>query len=112
MIPQAVERHKNAVLKCVYNMEGETLYSIKWYKGQNEFFRYTPGENPPEKVFSLRGVNVLVRIYPTSESLSLTNCGCNALLESRSSVRPLAEWRALECHCRRTVILASIDGQN
>ena len=59
VIPQAVERHKDAVLRCVYNMEGEKLYSIKWYKGQNEFYRYTPGENPPEKVFLLKGINVM-----------------------------------------------------
>lgn len=59
VIPRAVERLRDAELKCLYNMEEDKLYQIKWYKGQNEFFRYTPGEPEPIKVFSLKGVQVV-----------------------------------------------------
>lgn len=68
MIPKAVERGKNTVLRCLYDLEGDVLYQIKWYKGQNEFFRFTPGEQPPEKVFALQGVNVIVRT-PANNSI-------------------------------------------
>ncbi len=29
-----------AVLKCLYDMEQEDLYSVKWYKAGQEFFRF------------------------------------------------------------------------
>ncbi|KAE8752566.1 hypothetical protein FOCC_FOCC000688 [Frankliniella occidentalis] len=44
VIPKAVRRGEDATLKCEYDLEGERLYQLKWYKGQDEFFRYTPGE--------------------------------------------------------------------
>lgn len=59
-IPRAVLRYKDAELRCVYDMEGDDLYSIKWYKGQDEFFRYTPGENPPAKVFHIPSIDVMM----------------------------------------------------
>uniref|UniRef100_A0A1A9VNS7 Ig-like domain-containing protein n=1 Tax=Glossina austeni TaxID=7395 RepID=A0A1A9VNS7_GLOAU len=58
-IPQAVKRGSNALLTCNYDMENDTLYSVKWYKGRREFYRYTPKENPAMKVFpSQSGLNV------------------------------------------------------
>uniref|UniRef100_A0A1A9ZGZ8 Ig-like domain-containing protein n=1 Tax=Glossina pallidipes TaxID=7398 RepID=A0A1A9ZGZ8_GLOPL len=60
-IPQAVKRGSNALLTCNYDMENDTLYSVKWYKGRREFYRYTPKENPAMKVFpSQSGLNVEV----------------------------------------------------
>lgn len=59
VIPKAVRRGEDATLKCEYDLEGERLYQLKWYKGQDEFFRYTPGEGEaPFKVFGLKGINV------------------------------------------------------
>uniref|UniRef100_A0A1I8PEH2 Ig-like domain-containing protein n=1 Tax=Stomoxys calcitrans TaxID=35570 RepID=A0A1I8PEH2_STOCA len=58
-IPQAVKRGSNAMLTCNYDMENDTLYSVKWYKGRREFYRYTPKENPAMKVFLTQsGLNV------------------------------------------------------
>ena len=31
---------ERAVLQCLYDLEGEELYSVKWYKQGQEFFRY------------------------------------------------------------------------
>lgn len=60
-IPQAVKRGSNAMLTCNYDMENDTLYSVKWYKGRREFYRYTPKENPAMKVFLTQsGLNVEV----------------------------------------------------
>lgn len=53
-----------ARLECKYELEpGEALYSVKWYKDGNEFFRYVPRDNPPTQVFELPGVMVDVSIY-------------------------------------------------
>jgi len=57
-IPKAIRRGDNAILLCHYNLEGDTLYSVKWYKGKREFFRYTPKENPALKVFPVPGIAV------------------------------------------------------
>lgn len=63
-IPQAVKRGSNAMLTCNYDMENDTLYSVKWYKGRREFYRYTPKENPAMKVFpSQSGLNVEVSLF-------------------------------------------------
>ncbi|XP_055542020.1 uncharacterized protein LOC129727833 [Wyeomyia smithii] len=57
-VPQAVRRGDNAMLYCHYDMDGENLYSVKWYKGRREFYRYTPKETPALKVFPVAGVKV------------------------------------------------------
>ncbi|XP_058121740.1 uncharacterized protein LOC131281089 [Anopheles ziemanni] len=53
-VPTAVRKGESAQLFCYYELEDkERLYSIKWYKGKREFYRYTPQENPSMKVFNL-----------------------------------------------------------
>lgn len=39
-------------------MNGEALYSVKWYKDGYEFYRYVPRDHPPAQVFDQNGVNV------------------------------------------------------
>lgn len=41
-------------------MEGDTLYTVKYYKGRREFYRYTPKENPAIKVFPHPGIRIEV----------------------------------------------------
>ncbi|KAH8273595.1 hypothetical protein KR018_003137, partial [Drosophila ironensis] len=57
-VPHAVRRNEKAILKCFYDIEDDSLYSVKWYKGRREFYRYTPKETPPMKVFHFPGVKV------------------------------------------------------
>uniref|UniRef100_A0A4Y0BNB0 Ig-like domain-containing protein n=1 Tax=Anopheles funestus TaxID=62324 RepID=A0A4Y0BNB0_ANOFN len=57
-VPPAVRRGDTATLHCYYDMDGESLYSVKWYKGRREFYRYTPKESPPMKIFPAQGVQV------------------------------------------------------
>ncbi|XP_064109161.1 cell adhesion molecule 2-like [Macrobrachium nipponense] len=45
-------------LECHYDLEGDDLYSVKWYRGQHEFFRYVPGDSPAVQIFDLPGVAV------------------------------------------------------
>ncbi|KAI4497382.1 hypothetical protein M0802_007393 [Mischocyttarus mexicanus] len=58
VIPQYVVRGQNIRLECSFNLDGEILYSVKWYKDGNEFYRYVPRDMPPVLVFPLPGVTV------------------------------------------------------
>ncbi|XP_067614710.1 uncharacterized protein [Eurosta solidaginis] len=57
-IPKHIMRHEDAVLGCKYDLDGESLYSVKWYKDGFEFYRYVPRDMPPGQVFPLPGVDV------------------------------------------------------
>jgi hypothetical protein len=57
-VPLAVSPGDTVTLHCSYDLEGDPLYTVKWYKGRQEFFRYVPKELPHTRVFPLPGVNV------------------------------------------------------
>lgn len=59
-IPPTVKRLDTVTLTCTYDLEEDTLYSVKWYRGRKEFYRYTPNEDPEMKVFHVAGVHVVV----------------------------------------------------
>jgi hypothetical protein len=43
LVPQSKFRGQNATLLCKYELEpSEELFSLKWYKEETEFYRYTP----------------------------------------------------------------------
>ncbi|XP_031328692.1 uncharacterized protein LOC116159757 isoform X2 [Photinus pyralis] len=58
IVPQAVVVGDSVSLHCRFNLEGEPLYTVKWYKGQSEFYRYLPKELPNTQVFPLSGIAV------------------------------------------------------
>lgn len=62
VIPVAVKRGANALLICNYDMEGDSMYSIKWYKGKREFYRYTPKDPQSIKTFPVAGISVEVSL--------------------------------------------------
>ena len=47
-----------ATLVCQFDMEGDTLYSVKWYKDDREFYRYVPNDRPRLQVFDTKGIHV------------------------------------------------------
>ncbi|KAM7354092.1 uncharacterized protein ACRADG_005909 isoform 2-T2 [Cochliomyia hominivorax] len=57
-IPNYVIKGSTAQLECLYDLDGEALYSVKWYKDGNEFYRYVPRDMPPAQTFLLPGVSV------------------------------------------------------
>ncbi|CAG9764216.1 unnamed protein product [Ceutorhynchus assimilis] len=57
-IPSAVQVGETITLQCNYDLEGEPLYTVKWYKGTREFYRFIPKELPNTKVFALPGIDV------------------------------------------------------
>ncbi|KAJ8924032.1 hypothetical protein NQ315_006809 [Exocentrus adspersus] len=52
-VPEAVRVGQSVTLACDYDLESVALYSIKWYRYDEEFYRYVPKEAPPSIVFPM-----------------------------------------------------------
>ncbi|RZF39343.1 hypothetical protein LSTR_LSTR000864 [Laodelphax striatellus] len=57
-VPEAVPIGERAVLQCLFDLQGDALYSVKWYKGRREFYRFTPREAPSVKVFPIPDLKI------------------------------------------------------
>ncbi|XP_074025465.1 uncharacterized protein [Leptinotarsa decemlineata] len=57
-VPTAVRTLETVSLECEYDLEGEPLYTVKWYKSNKEFYRYIPKELPNTQVFPFSGIDV------------------------------------------------------
>ncbi|XP_065351107.1 uncharacterized protein LOC135946710 [Cloeon dipterum] len=57
-VPPTVSVGTDVYLRCLYDLEGDSLYMLKWYCGKEEFYRYVPKELPPTRVFPLPGFGV------------------------------------------------------
>ncbi|KAG4076035.1 hypothetical protein HA402_011509 [Bradysia odoriphaga] len=56
--PPAVRKGQHATLKCIYDLDNAPLYSVKFYRGLREFYRYSPSEVPSSKIFPFPGIHV------------------------------------------------------
>ncbi|XP_023031278.1 uncharacterized protein LOC6641678 isoform X2 [Drosophila willistoni] len=78
-IPKHIMRHEDATLGCKFDLDGESLYSVKWYKDGFEFYRYVPRDLPPGQVFPLPGVDVELQnstdVVVVLRSVSLQSTG-------------------------------------
>ena len=61
-VPNQFILGQSASLSCMYELEGSTLYSVKWYKNGEEFFRYMPSMETKYEVFPVHGVSIDVSI--------------------------------------------------
>ncbi|CAL1265685.1 unnamed protein product [Larinioides sclopetarius] len=57
-VPQLVISGEETTLTCIFDLEEDTLYSIKWYRDDLEFFRYVPSDKPPNQFFPLKGLDI------------------------------------------------------
>ncbi|XP_025156392.1 uncharacterized protein LOC105190036 isoform X2 [Harpegnathos saltator] len=61
-VPSIVDpRWEKVSLKCLYDLHGDELYSVKWYKDGDEFFRFMPGSTPAGRDYHVKGVFVDVK---------------------------------------------------
>jgi hypothetical protein len=61
-----------AALLCNYSLgERERLYSVKWYKDDEEFYRYVPKSHPVSQSYKVDGVKVEVGLLLLSSFSSL-----------------------------------------
>ncbi|XP_017785833.1 PREDICTED: uncharacterized protein LOC108568987 [Nicrophorus vespilloides] len=68
--PEVADVRGNVDLECHFDMEKDILKDIKWYKDNNEFFRYEPKRTPPYISFEVAGVHVLKGV----DQCNLKNC--------------------------------------
>lgn len=60
-MPALVQRGSNFWLACQAQLDpGDQLYSVKWYKDNQEFHRALTEAQPEQQSFGLPGLNVLV----------------------------------------------------
>lgn len=77
-IPRYIQAGDTADLICSYYLDSQSLYSVKWYKGRHEFYRFMPHEKPTIKVFPVKGMKINmtasdhVRVVLESVSTKLT----------------------------------------
>lgn len=57
-IPQHALRGRDVKLQCQYDLEGDKLYSVKWYRNGQEFYRYIPTDSPKTAIFPRKGIFV------------------------------------------------------
>lgn len=57
-VPTAANQGESVELSCIYELENDVLYSIKWYKNDVEFYRYVPNDWPPGQFLPLPGIRV------------------------------------------------------
>lgn len=62
-VPNYKMRGETVTLECIYELQRDTLYSVKWYKDNEEFYRYMPKMSPPQRsYYGIDGVKVEVSI--------------------------------------------------
>ncbi len=64
--PIAVRRGQSATVRCLYDLDNAPLYSVKFYRGAREIYRFSPTEIPNKKVFPFPGINVDVSVFKPS----------------------------------------------
>lgn len=61
-VPGHAAEGGQALLGCHFDLEGDDLYSVKWYKDGKEFYRYVPSSSEQTSYFQMPGVFVDVSI--------------------------------------------------
>ncbi|EFN63599.1 hypothetical protein EAG_04873 [Camponotus floridanus] len=71
ILPEVVQRGQEVILRCYYDLQTAPLYSLKWYRGRHEFYRFSPSEDPPTKIFNISGIYVDVSHLTKSRALDI-----------------------------------------
>lgn len=58
VVPSEVVAGRDALLQCHYDLEGSSLYALKWYKGSHEFYRFILKEVPPVQTFPWSSITI------------------------------------------------------
>lgn len=66
-VPQYPEVGQSVELLCQFELQGEKLYTVSWYKDFNELYRFVPRGSPKQHVYWIDGikVDVSIRTQPT-----------------------------------------------
>ncbi|ODM93621.1 Cell adhesion molecule 2 [Orchesella cincta] len=70
LVPQYKLFGEDALLRCDYDLGRDRLYAVKWYKDNEEFFRFVPRFNPPIYTHPMDGSRLKCFAPTTSASCS------------------------------------------
>lgn len=57
-VPLYADPRRAAELSCHFQMDDQSLHSVKWYRDMHEIFRYRPSQKVPIRLFNVTGVMV------------------------------------------------------
>ena len=105
-LPTVVQKGDKVDLRCNYKLEGENMYSLKWYRDnvgdvgsvgplyykdlpiKVEFYRYIPTEDPSTTVFIMPGLEVLDYSTPTHIILNNVRSSTSGVFKCEVSAGP------------------------
>ena len=61
--PESVNEGDTISLTCRYDLGRDAIYSMKWFKDNEELYRYIPTDNPEYKEFDSPGIKIHVRTF-------------------------------------------------
>lgn len=79
-VPGFVLKGEPVWLDCGYDLEGNELYSVKWYKDNVEFYRFLPSDDPSAQMYKLDGVFLDVSIIYFVRTIYRFQTGCIVLI--------------------------------
>lgn len=62
VVPPYKMYQESARLDCPFDLGKDRLYAVKWYKDNEEFFRYVPRYRPPIYIHEVEGTSVIVSL--------------------------------------------------
>ncbi|CAL4121148.1 unnamed protein product, partial [Meganyctiphanes norvegica] len=98
-VPATALRGEDVTLWCHYKLEMDTLYSLTWWKDDQQFFRYKPGGRPEKQLYDVQGVKVDTSSMKIN-SLTLVHVGLRSTGKYRCEV--LADAPSYEKHIQST----------
>ena len=60
VIPSHAIQGEDLVLECLYDLQEDSLYSLKWYRNGQEFYRHIPTDQPKTVIFRQPGLIINV----------------------------------------------------
>lgn len=61
-LPRVVYSGDPVQLTCSYRLQGDSLYSLTWWKDEKQIYEYVPAMRSPKKEFKVPGIVVNVSI--------------------------------------------------
>ncbi|XP_031355655.1 uncharacterized protein LOC116179973 [Photinus pyralis] len=117
-VPQYRSPGESAQLLCDYDLGNDTLYSIKWYKDHEEFYRFVPMARPQATSYKMEGIFVdmglsdrkkVVLRTVNLKSSGLYRCEVSAEAPSFSSAQSEARMEVVSHNLERRRIYIRIN---
>ena len=97
-VPRYLLLGQKAVLKCHYRLEGDSLYSLTWWKDGRQFYSYIPSNNPTVVVFDVPDVTVNVSVLYDVVGQCECVVRCRKSLYSNSLWHPESDFFKIKLH--------------